>query len=483
MTLLSLFAEEVYNLPLLDLLGTSIAILGMTGSGKSNTTARLTEQLLTAGVPVVVVDIAGEHYGLKERFPLIVAGKSANIDIELASPAQAAALARWSLETGTSIVLDLRDYRRVDRMPYVVAYLEAIWDAAGQWRRPYHIILEEAHNYIPQSGTSDASDIVTTIATEGRKQGLGIVMLSQRPARIDKDVLSQASIRLLHRVFDANDIKAYQAVMSESPAQVKSTVTTLNTGQAMLVYPAKNICVPVTVLKRETFHGGFTPGMDTVQPPQLTGVAMDMLDGLKDLLAGVKEDTSGNDRVSQLEAMLNGRDARIDELEMEVRQLREENAMLAKLVVTMPDGVAVVAENNGAAVPVQWAFDVPAEDADYRSELATTRAIRKQQREFEALLRDIQQALPMHRRMLRYLLEHTDLELTRRQLARYLGYMEKTLSDRPPTLMLQRGIIQRRVARNQQLYSAGKTEKKLAEMFPDLRSDLVQVVVQACGKL
>ena len=47
------------------------------------------------------------------------------------------------------------------------------------------------------------------IATEGRKRGLGIVMVGQRSARIDKDVLSQAGILMLHRVRHPADMGVY----------------------------------------------------------------------------------------------------------------------------------------------------------------------------------------------------------------------------------------------------------------------------------
>jgi len=53
------------------------------------------------------------------------------------------------------------------------------------------------------------SDVLVMIATEGRKRGLGIVMVGQRSARIDKDVLSQAGILMLHRVRHPADMGVY----------------------------------------------------------------------------------------------------------------------------------------------------------------------------------------------------------------------------------------------------------------------------------
>mgnify|MGYP001626403887 FL=1 len=72
---------------------------------------------------------------------------------------------------------------------------------------PMILILEEAHNYIPQQGKSISSDILRTIASEGRKFGLGLGIISQRPAKVDKNVLSQCSTQVILKVTNPNDLK------------------------------------------------------------------------------------------------------------------------------------------------------------------------------------------------------------------------------------------------------------------------------------
>ncbi|MCK7470252.1 MAG: ATP-binding protein [Desulfomicrobium escambiense] len=75
---------------------------------------------------------------------------------------------------------------------------------------PGMVVVEEAHNYIPERGTGNAAStsIVRTIAAEGRKFGLGLMIISQRPARVDKNVISQCNTQIIMRVTNPNDLKA-----------------------------------------------------------------------------------------------------------------------------------------------------------------------------------------------------------------------------------------------------------------------------------
>jgi len=58
---------------------------------------------------------------------------------------------------------------------------------------PLFLVIEEAHNFAPQQGTATCSRVLKNIASEGRKFGLGLCVVTQRAARIDKSVLSQCN--------------------------------------------------------------------------------------------------------------------------------------------------------------------------------------------------------------------------------------------------------------------------------------------------
>jgi hypothetical protein len=496
MTTLSLFNNPEHDLTLDETLTTSAAILGMSGSGKSNTTARYAEQLHVNLIPFVIADIAGEYWGLKEKCALVIAGKSPHVDIELTDTSQAAALAAWSLDQRVSVVLDVSLYRpKARKIEMVAAYLEALYEKALTLRRPYKVILEEAHNYIPQSETTVASDIVVTLAAEGRKSGLGLVMVSQRPARIDKDALSQAGIRILHSVFDARDVKAYQEI---APDVSKATMLGLQPGEAILVYPQKRIVQVVGVKLRETYHAGYTPGMEAVEQPAFAGVDENKLAALREALAvspiGEKPDT----RIAGMQTTIDDQRQQIEALQAQVERLTQENTLLAKFKIEMksPELMAVGTVNAaqlvlpahpfpasvqdaphghdaGQPLPALPAQPIPAPEEPYRSALATTRAINRQQTNFDSLLRDIKAQSHMHRRMLAYLVRRNASEFAVNELARYLGVQVRTLTANPPTWMVNKGLLKRKKFNRIYWYHAKDAYNLLAAQFPDLDTDAI----------
>ena len=160
--------------------GRSVGVLGITDSGKTNTVAVLIEELL-GNLPMTIVDIEGEYWGLKERFDLLIAGRSEHAELEI-GPENAAALAEISITRGISIILDLSDYSSDEQHAFLLAYFSRLWEVAGKERKPYQIVLEEAHEFIPQSASSPLKAVLTRIALRGRKRGLGIILASQRSA-------------------------------------------------------------------------------------------------------------------------------------------------------------------------------------------------------------------------------------------------------------------------------------------------------------
>ncbi|MFB6158423.1 MAG: helicase HerA domain-containing protein [Candidatus Nanohalobium sp.] len=130
---------------------------------------------------------------------------------------------------------------------------------------PFLMIMEEAHNFVPEKGFGQtlSNDIMRKIASEGRKFGLGIGVISQRPARIDKNVLSQCNTQFILRVTNPNDIKAISKSFEGINAEVESMIKSLPPGVCFALgneYP-----VMTEVRTRKSKHGGETQTGDNYQ--------------------------------------------------------------------------------------------------------------------------------------------------------------------------------------------------------------------------
>ncbi|MDR0778665.1 MAG: DUF87 domain-containing protein [Methanomassiliicoccaceae archaeon] len=121
---------------------------------------------------------------------------------------------------------------------------------------PMMMIIEEAHNYCPQQGTAISSRALATIASEGRKFGLGLMVISQRPAKIDKNVLSQCGTQIILKVTNPNDVKAIASSVEGLTAGMTEDIQTMPIGIAMVVGAGIEAPLLVDVRPRESRHGG-----------------------------------------------------------------------------------------------------------------------------------------------------------------------------------------------------------------------------------
>lgn len=121
---------------------------------------------------------------------------------------------------------------------------------------PMMLVVEEAHNFCPQQGKAATSDIMRTIASEGRKFGLGLLIITQRAAKVDKNVLSQCNTQIILKVTNPNDLKTIMASVEGLTAGMGDEIQMLPVGVSLVT--GANISMPllVDVRPRETEHGG-----------------------------------------------------------------------------------------------------------------------------------------------------------------------------------------------------------------------------------
>ena len=120
---------------------------------------------------------------------------------------------------------------------------------------PAFVLIEEAHNFAPASAELVSSRILKTILSEGRKFGVAVGLISQRPGKLDADVLSQCMTQFILRIVNPVD----QARVAESVESVGrdllKELPALSKGQAIVAGAAVNTPVLCRVRRRITEHG------------------------------------------------------------------------------------------------------------------------------------------------------------------------------------------------------------------------------------
>lgn len=121
---------------------------------------------------------------------------------------------------------------------------------------PLMLVTEEAHNFCPQQGQVASSKIFRTIASEGRKFGLGICIVTQRPAKVDKNVLSQCNTQIILKVTNPNDLKAIVASVEGLTSGMTDEIQRLPIGTAIITGGKITMPLFVEIRPRESRHGG-----------------------------------------------------------------------------------------------------------------------------------------------------------------------------------------------------------------------------------
>jgi DNA helicase HerA-like ATPase len=121
---------------------------------------------------------------------------------------------------------------------------------------PMMLVVEEAHNFCPQQGLVACSKVFRTIASEGRKFGLGLMIITQRAAKVDKNVLSQCNTQVILKVTNPNDLKAIAASIEGLTQGMEDEIQRLPIGSAIITGGGVSMPLLVEIRPRESKHGG-----------------------------------------------------------------------------------------------------------------------------------------------------------------------------------------------------------------------------------
>ncbi|HID27097.1 MAG TPA: ATP-binding protein [Methanosarcinales archaeon] len=119
---------------------------------------------------------------------------------------------------------------------------------------PVFVILEEAHRFTPQNGVSKSKNILKTILSEGRKFGVGVCLVTQRPSKLDADSLSQCMTQITLRIINPTDQKQIAQSIESVSRDLIEELPALAKGQAIISGVGINTPTTVKIRTRYTRH-------------------------------------------------------------------------------------------------------------------------------------------------------------------------------------------------------------------------------------
>lgn len=177
---------------------------------------------------------------------------------------------------GQCTVLQLNDIDERDQQVVVATLLRRLYKArmetergkvhSGEFYLPYpvFVLLEEAHHFAPGGTDVVSTAILKQVLAEGRKFGIGVGLISQRPGKLNADVLSQCQTQCIMRIVNEIDQKSVAAAIEGVGRDLLNNLPALSKGQVIVAGAALNTPVICRVRSRFTRHGGESkdaPGM------------------------------------------------------------------------------------------------------------------------------------------------------------------------------------------------------------------------------
>ena len=295
-----------------------LAIVGTSGSGKTYAAKGLVENLLDENARVCVVDPLGVWWGLRAGpdgsgpgpHAAVVFG-SAHADVPL-TPGMGTALGHLVGTHALACVVDVSD---LGSAAVRRAFTEALYDSNTE---PLHLVLDEADLWAPQRVPPDGYDLlghVEEIVRRGRVRGFVPWLITQRPAVLHKDVLSQADILVSMKLTSSQDRAALgrwfegQAERAEG-RRILAALPQLGRGEGWVWAPSKRVLAQVAFPRIRSFDSSAAPRRP--ERVRATGPRPPVdLSAIAAALAGTEGASPGGDegwRISELERRLRQRD-------------------------------------------------------------------------------------------------------------------------------------------------------------------------------
>lgn len=152
-------------------------------------------------------------------------------------------------------------------------------DAEGIGRpRPVLIVLEEAHRYLGNSASVMAQKAANRIAREGRKYGVGLMLVTQRPSELPETALAQSGTIIALRLGNAADQAKIRAALPDSVAGLAAVLPSLRTGEAIVTGEAVALPARTLIDPPDPFPDAHDPSLESWRQPSAVPDVAEALD-------------------------------------------------------------------------------------------------------------------------------------------------------------------------------------------------------------
>lgn len=286
-----------------------IAVLGMTGSGKSYCMTKLAELYLDARAQVVFLDPKGEAWGLRlmadgrtPAYPVPVFGGDHG-DIPL-KPDMGARVAELLVEGDYSAVLDVSEFVSSELARFGYDFATRLFELKKRKPGAMSLMIDEAQDFIPQNPNERGFEPKMLAAFERvgkqlRSKGVGMVIAGQRPQEINKKVLNMCEVWFAFQMTGLQERETMEKLIRdadrEEASKLKEVLPTLEVGHAH-VWSPRLLKVSETFLigEKKTLDTSATPevGARRVEPRRLSPVD---IEGLRSSMEEIIEEAEAND--------------------------------------------------------------------------------------------------------------------------------------------------------------------------------------------
>jgi len=317
------------------------AILGKRGAGKSSLARFLLEHEVDVGHRCGFIDPMGDAAGLRlnpdktpSRFQdvIIFGGKYGDIPIDDKS---GAAVARAVATHNISFIVDLSDLIQAQQLRFMESFAETLFDKIVL---PVTLFVDEAHIFAPQERGEASGKLLNRMArlnSQGRKKGIFLWLMTQRPARINKNILGGTETFIGMKVAMPQDIAAvgdwFEANGPEAAKGAKQQLARLKVGEAYVFASGSDYFERVQFPMHSTLDTGRTP----LHGESITGVEIPKAN-IGDLAASFAIGDDGDER-----------DLRIKALERELTSARADSRDLRNELHATRNDLRATADREG----------------------------------------------------------------------------------------------------------------------------------------